>query len=437
MSVTFPVCDVLTSVEPFIAREGSAWFSSTTPIYGFSTDSEALVSSGGHGLIQALSMAFSYHYPVSLSPDHIWLLICQGFVKHVSLNTEELRHQFVSHQGKKELRVFTLPAPGNELWIEITRLLAEKIRAEVGDELYTLFSPRFSTTTPTITTAFHIGLMDAMKGYFDYYASMCGIPSITLEGTLDDWKQIREAVGFFRQYDLDWWIDAIEPILDECIHVFEGRRNADFWKNIYHVRSESGYEGIDGWIGLFFPYHEIYQRELDGYTQEQIIQILNSDDRKDRALANTVTRHRVWNRNPNLQKSLTDTMSLPLISSHAGISSVVLKTDDQDFMLHAGFLGVSQDDATLALRPDIGWFVTEEIYDNLLYFLNEGTTQKMLDEAAENSRRYAEQQAQRQSEPAKVTAGGGSLLKNLGGAKKGTTSGLLSMPPKRPPADKD
>ncbi|MCI5212341.1 MAG: DUF4419 domain-containing protein, partial [Candidatus Electrothrix sp. ATG2] len=30
-----------------------------------------------------------------MSPDMFWLLICQGFARHVNANSEELRHRFV------------------------------------------------------------------------------------------------------------------------------------------------------------------------------------------------------------------------------------------------------------------------------------------------------------------------------------------------------
>src|SRR5262245_32545640 len=58
-----------------------------------------------HPLIGALHHGFASHRPVSLSPDMIWLTLCQGFAQHINLNAERLRSQLVSHQDKLKLVV--------------------------------------------------------------------------------------------------------------------------------------------------------------------------------------------------------------------------------------------------------------------------------------------------------------------------------------------
>jgi len=37
-----------------------------------------------------------------------------------------------------------------------------------------------------------------------YLHSLCGIPSITLEGTPGDWQLLRERVGLFSRFGLSW-----------------------------------------------------------------------------------------------------------------------------------------------------------------------------------------------------------------------------------------
>ena len=49
--------------------------------------------------------AHTNHYPIRIKPDHIWLLIIQGFSHHVNINSFELRSMFVTFEGKKELVV--------------------------------------------------------------------------------------------------------------------------------------------------------------------------------------------------------------------------------------------------------------------------------------------------------------------------------------------
>eukprot|EP00730_Choanoeca_flexa_P014385 TRINITY_DN6273_c0_g1_i1.p4 TRINITY_DN6273_c0_g1~~TRINITY_DN6273_c0_g1_i1.p4 ORF type:complete len:132 (+),score=17.75 TRINITY_DN6273_c0_g1_i1:162-557(+) len=56
-------------------------------------------------LAEAFSIAFFEHYPLILTPDVIWLAIMQGLARHVDANAEQLRHKFVSFEGKQTLIV--------------------------------------------------------------------------------------------------------------------------------------------------------------------------------------------------------------------------------------------------------------------------------------------------------------------------------------------
>lgn len=44
---------------------------------------------------------------MKLSPDDVWITIMLFFSKYVNDHSEELRHAFVSHEGKKKLEVTT------------------------------------------------------------------------------------------------------------------------------------------------------------------------------------------------------------------------------------------------------------------------------------------------------------------------------------------
>ena len=53
-----------------------------------------------NGLISAIHTAWSSHYPLTLTPDIIWLCIAQGLAQHINTdyNAEKLRHLFVEHE---------------------------------------------------------------------------------------------------------------------------------------------------------------------------------------------------------------------------------------------------------------------------------------------------------------------------------------------------
>ena len=192
-----------------------------------------------HPMVAATSLAFNDHRRLTLSPDAIWLLIAQGFANHVNANAETLRRRLVNHQGKLEIEVrrddFVKDSPENP-WPEVFEEFAAHIRRHIGEETHELLRPTFSTTGPTEQAAADIVLLDTMQSYFDYVLlSFCGIPAITLEGTVADWQSIARRARDLARFDLGWWIDVLTPILDQFVEAASGRADRRFWQSICRV----------------------------------------------------------------------------------------------------------------------------------------------------------------------------------------------------------
>ena len=60
-----------------------------------------------------------------------------------------------------------------------------------------------------------------------------GIPQITIEGTVDDWKKLRDRALGLAQYDLVWWVEALEPVLDQFVAASSGSVDEQFWSTMY------------------------------------------------------------------------------------------------------------------------------------------------------------------------------------------------------------
>ena len=136
--------------------------------------------------------AFADHRPVVLSPDVIWFLICRGFAHYVNENPEELRNLFVDHEGKIDLIVQSDKEllTGNADWKAIVDGFHEQIKSNTKGDIADIMAQDFSTTGENEHIVSEIVLMESVKSYFNYivmYMS-CGIPSITLTGTPDDWR---------------------------------------------------------------------------------------------------------------------------------------------------------------------------------------------------------------------------------------------------------
>ena len=299
--------------------------------------SDLVESTYSHGLLDAMHMSFDRHYPLIITPDVIWLTIAQGFANHVNQNAEQLRKRFVDHEGKKMLLIqrdsFVKGSPNND-WPGCFSEFSDKIGDHIGKKRDLLVS-NFSTTSPIEKAASELVLMDSMKSYFKYAVrTLCGIPRITLTGTENDWFDIRVRAENLAEYDLDWWIKPLLPVLDELVKTAEGNPNIEFWDSFYKKSSGSGGDHITGWVNTLFPYAMNYKEEL------------------------------VKNEN-NLNWKSDRSWGMGMDNYPSSLSKVPFKweldgaiTHDMEFL--GGIVGVHQDSTTLAVEPTIGWGVRDK-----------------------------------------------------------------------------
>lgn len=315
----------------------------------FSEQKTHILASGFHPFVDGLHTAYAYHYPVTISPDMVWLLIAQGFAAHINQNGEAMRHYFVDFKGKKNLDVrrdeFVKGSRDND-WEGVFPEFNQQIGQQVGKDLTDLITSDFSTTGMVEKTAFQITLMDAMKSYFTYsVTSVCGIPEITLEGTTEDWKKIEEKTKQLAQYDLEWWTSELAPILAEFTRASKGKVKTKFWQSIYKWNEVgSGNPYITGWILEFFPYLKDYKGNL---LKSQAI---GSYQRRLKDIKPPTSYGR---------EIQVTTKNFP-----AGLSKADFLWnyfgDMYKMEFVAGFVGLEQDSQSLSLRPVISWAVLDK-----------------------------------------------------------------------------
>ncbi|AKU95844.1 hypothetical protein AKJ09_02508 [Labilithrix luteola] len=192
-----------------------------------------------------------------LSPDAIWLTIAQGVAQHVRLNAEALRPRLVRHTGREAIKVDwlgELPTT-HDAWRDIIDAFREKVAEHTGPGLARLLVCDFSTSTDVDRIASEIVLMDAVSPYFDFFvACVCGIPEVTLTGTPEDWRKIRERIDVIEELELRQWARSLKPIADEFVRASEGRPDVAMWRRIYKPRKAYGWKRITGWVARLFPY---------------------------------------------------------------------------------------------------------------------------------------------------------------------------------------
>lgn len=302
----------------------------------YSTTCTNMVPSWFNPFLGAIHHSFATHRPIEISPDHIWLVLVQGFAAHVNNHSEELRDKFVSHTGQLSLIVRRDDFKKGKIdnpWDEVFEEFCDQIEKHVGEGTVNLVTAKFSTTTPTVQAAFELTLMDALGHYFSYEVhSLCGIPSITLEGTTQDWKELKERAMQFEKYGLKWWTDELAPILEEFINASEGRVNTEFWNSMYKANSRSGGPYVTGWISKLFPY-------------------LAGRDPKSSSV------------NPIFKADNPEELHISLGSFPNGLSKVPFKWKyhfrEYEMIFLSGFVGISQNHETKTVRPEIGWIIIE------------------------------------------------------------------------------
>lgn len=79
--------------------------------------------------------------------------------------------------------------------------------------------------------------MSTLKAYFEYVCCLtCGIPYVTLLGTVEDWEILRKKIDGLLQYDIEGkdpvmkkWHCLLSKVLDEFVKSAKGESNLEFW----------------------------------------------------------------------------------------------------------------------------------------------------------------------------------------------------------------
>jgi hypothetical protein len=180
--------------------------------------------------------------------------------------------------------------------------------------------------------------MAAMRHYFDYtMLTRCGIPRVTLLGSVADWTQIRRRAEVLEEFDLRWWVRALVPVLDQLVAAASGRPDRAFWRSFYKWEDSSGGPYVSGWINVFFPYIEAKAGSPSLARNEFVTK--------------WATSFRDFHSGPCASKFPSGLAVAPFLWKYLG------NDIPMDFV--GGFVGVSQDPETLEVRPAIGWAVRE------------------------------------------------------------------------------
>jgi hypothetical protein len=293
-------------------------------------------------LIQGLVIAYKNHFPITITPDMIWLLILQGYSRFMDKYSELVREKYVNFSGQKTLYInrygIAVSSASEEVWDGIIDEVVEQIGDHIGEDIILNLQSDFSTTNSATLLASQASIMSAMKHYFKYEVLMggCGISYITLEGSLEDWKKIKSKLQYLSNFALKWWTKHLIPIIDNIIKTkqyFKENKQInneliDFWKTMIRIKGKGdAYDPhvINGWIIKFIP--NLYDEHPKLYKE------LNEREVPDQIIS----------------------CPLKIIEDNSDGFKVVYNC-----AIASGFFGMIQDKKSLTVRPVIGYAIVVE-----------------------------------------------------------------------------
>lgn len=288
-----------------------------------------------NGFVQGVVNAYNKHHNLVIRPDDVWLAIVIQFGNHVNNNAEAMRSVFVEHTGKKELIVYSVATLETADYGRLAQNMTAELKANLKDPSICDWAlPRFSTTTHNDTIVGSVALMATMKEYFSYTAQLdCGIPRVTLAGTVEDWEEIHCRVEKLQSYGeiCSKWACMLKKITHQLIQTSRGVIDLTFWAQICHYISHgSGPTFLSGWISAFCVFGRQGKWQANNFNAS--------------------------GRGPTLEFPVIDTSDIP-----PGYLTVDLTVDDNgtEFktLMFSGHMGYDVVHAGKGIAPKLAWAI--------------------------------------------------------------------------------
>ncbi|KAN0019407.1 hypothetical protein ACTFIU_002615 [Dictyostelium citrinum] len=243
-------------------------------------DDDLKIIVGYNSFIYSAWEAYNYHYHLVIRPENIWMAILSQFSFYINKHQKQLRNKFVDfnqddNNEKKILQVYTdypileVDGSSGSSSSSNSKIQFEKLINDMVNEICKNIKdpsirdwiiPSFSTTTQSDKIIFSSVLMSTLKKDFIYrYGCKCGLPKVTLLGTVDDWIQLKERSLKLKEFNISnnenlmnkWLDNYLLEILDNFIESSNGKPNKTWWNQIIDFREQSGSSVLSGWLSAF------------------------------------------------------------------------------------------------------------------------------------------------------------------------------------------
>ena len=216
-----------------------------------------------NGFVHTVLEAYNHHYDLVIRPDDVWISILCQLSCHINSHAKEVRKHFVSHEGKKKLVILLQYIEPHQIdWVWFSRQMTNLMDEDMVDKDFKRWvMPAFSTTTKIDTDVTAMMMMAWMKSYYHFVGiRSCGIPTVTLDGTKDDWLEIQNRLERLEEWDdvTRKWHVMLRPVLRKFIAAFDGEVDSDFWEHVVSNErlGSGGTDAFAGWITAFCAFDQ-------------------------------------------------------------------------------------------------------------------------------------------------------------------------------------
>lgn len=256
--------ELLKEVHPKLRDSTQRILGSSFP---FSFLSESHISAAPNGFVYSAYIAYGKHHHLTIRPDNVWFAILSqlGFYLGKHSKPKRLRYSMVLPAETKQITLAYRDghSSGSRIYAYLAQKLNDEIFDEIRDPLWA--TPSFTTTTETDRAVASVLLMGTMQQYFECdLVMLCGLPSVTLLGEIEDWQEINDRIDYLYQLDrvpLTRFANMLSPILRHMIHSFTHPTSEEiktFWNTMITTRppADGEFWVLSGWITAFCFWNE-------------------------------------------------------------------------------------------------------------------------------------------------------------------------------------
>ena len=208
-----------------------------------------------NAFIKTCVLAFQHHLPLRLTPDDILLLMTSG-VHFWLAQLDQDAHADRLTSGKREKTQLVVPIKHS--FDDAIPTLETMLFDALSPDMKILLEQRFSTTTDQIHHSHVLFVTTMCQRVVEVtFNTMCGIPSVTLEGTRDDWQQLEQLCDVILRISdgaLGPWITNLRKAFKVILDTVDGADTSGIWDNFINHDYECRRSACSGWINVFFPF---------------------------------------------------------------------------------------------------------------------------------------------------------------------------------------